>query len=144
MRTVAYLKSALPDGRHGIRNAQEHCGCAQNPLNRCEAGAVPRLGVGVVIQVHFEALHLAEVACGDIHVAVSFELFQRLRTLLPLQVRPPSRHDSGLWHPRWHLYGKHQSQYGSIHLCLNTTLWSRVGDVEVRLHAFCSLHPCII
>jgi hypothetical protein len=27
---------------------------------------------------------------------------------------------------------------------LNTTLWSRVGDVEVRLHAFCSLHPCII
>lgn len=141
---MTYLKSAFPDGRHGVRNAQEHCGCAQDLLDRRKAGAVPRLGVWVVVQIHFEALHLTEGACGDIHIAIPFELFQRVRTLLPLQVRPPSCHDSRLWQPSWHLNRKQQSQYGNFHLCFSTVLQTCVGDVEVILIAFYLLHLWII
>ena len=98
-----YPESTVPDRRHGVRNAQENGGSAQDPVDRCEARAVPRFGVRVVVQVHFEALHLVEVARGDVDVAISFELLQRLWTLLTLQVGPPSCHDSWLWHPSWHL-----------------------------------------
>jgi len=98
-----YPESTVLDRRQSVRNAQENGGSAEDPVDRCEARAVPRFGVRVVIQVHFEALHLVEVACADVDIAILFELLQRIWTLLTLQVRPPSCHDSWLWHPNRHL-----------------------------------------
>ena len=94
-----YPESTVLDRRQSVRNAQENGSGAVDPLDRCEAGAVPRLGIRVVVQVHFEPLHLVEVACGDKDIAILFELIQRIWTLLTLQVGPPSCHDSWLWHP---------------------------------------------
>jgi hypothetical protein len=98
-----YPESTVLDGRQGVWNAQENSGGAQDPFDRCEARPVPRPGVRVVVQVDFETLHLVEVACGDIYVAIPFELFQGLGSLLTLQVGPPPCHDSWLWHPSRHL-----------------------------------------
>lgn len=102
-----YPESTFPDGRQGVGNAQENGGGAQDPVNRCEAGPVPRFGVRVVVEIHFETLHLVEIACRDIYVTVPFELLEGVWTLLALQVGPPSCHDSWLRHASRHLNRKH-------------------------------------
>jgi len=87
---AGWLEPALKGGRQGVGDSQERRALAHHTIHSRVKGTIERLGIGIVVHVHLEALHLAIVR-GHEHVPLQG---QRIPTLLALQILSPSRQNS--------------------------------------------------